>query len=102
MDEQQEIERLRDHWHELRTAMGETVTAVAVIGERQKAQGVQLDRIEAVCTKLADKSEDHTGRLTVLETRQADAATAGAKWGAGLGAGVSAAIAGLWQLVKGQ
>ena len=102
MDEQQEILSLRQRTHDLANAVHVLVTRVEVTATKLEHVGPQLDRIEAVCTKLADKSEDHTGRLTVLETRQADAAASGAKWGAGLGAGVSAAIAGLWQVLKGQ
>lgn len=94
MDEQQEIERLRDHWHDLRDAVGATATTVAVIQERQSAVKEQLDRIEAAVIPLPQK-------IAVLEARSADAASSAAKWGAGVGGAISALIAGAWQAVKG-
>ena len=90
-DDPQDLDRLRDHWHDLREA-------VAVIQERQKAQSDQLDRIETLTMAANGSLRHHTERLTILETRAADGRAAGAKWGAGFGAFVAAVIAGLMAL----
>lgn len=72
--------------------LADTVQAVnikaAVIEERQSAVKAQLDRIEMAVTSLPQ-------RVAILETRESDARTSGAKWGAGMGAFVAAIIAGL-------
>ena len=88
MTDADDIERLRDHWHELREAIGVTNLTVAVIQERQKGIGAQLDRIEAAVVDLP-------AQVAVLEARAEDAAANGAKWGAGLGAFTAAVVSGV-------
>lgn len=88
MDEASEIDRLRDHWHALRSAVDAVDKSVAVLQERQKSHSAQLDRIEAAVTPLPAK-------VAVLEAGAAAAATSGARWGAGVGALISALVAGL-------
>lgn len=85
MSEADEIERLRQHWHDLNEAVGATGVTVAVMQERQATQGKQLDRIEAAVTKMAEKRDEDSGRLTVLETRADEAKQQGAKYGAIVG-----------------
>lgn len=108
MPNQDDIDRLRDHWHELRKAVDATGVTVAVIQERQHGIADQMDRIETSVLTCADLLQAQNGRLArsetqiaVLEARQADAANSGAKWGAGVGAAASALVAGLWHLMGG-
>ena len=108
MAEQQDIDRLRDHWRELRNAVDVTGITVAVIQERQRGMSDQMDRIEAsvlTCTDLLRTQNGRLGRsetqIAVLEARASDASHSGAKWGGAIGAGMSALVAGLWQLLGG-
>lgn len=107
-DDQSELDRLRDHWHELRNAVDATAITVAVVQERQKAHSEQMDRIESAVLTCTDLLTQQNGRLSrsetaiaVLEARRVDAATSGAKWGGAVGAAVSGLIAGLAQWAKG-
>lgn len=108
MNDAEELDRLREHWHELRKAVDATGLTVAVIQERQKGIGDQMDRIETsvqLCTDLLRQQNGRLGtsetKIAVLESRYADAATAGAKWGAGVSAAVSGLIAGLAAIFRG-
>lgn len=85
MTDADEIERLRQHWHSLNEVVGATSVTVAVMQERQTTQGRQLDRIESAVLKMADKRDDDSGRITVLETRADEARQQGAKYGAIVG-----------------
>ena len=108
MAEPQEIERLRDNWYELRKSMDATGITVAVMQERQKAHSEQMDRIEASVLTCSDLLRLQNGRLgttetriSVIETRQADAASSGAKWGGWIGGIVAAIVGGLVALLGG-
>lgn len=113
MDTQEQIDRLRaqigawgrDDWHQLRGAIDATGMAMAVMQERQKVTIDLLTRMDITLNRLDDKSDLQTNRLTILETKAVAASDAarssGAKWGAGVGAFVAAAIAGLWQVFGG-
>lgn len=103
----QEIDRLRDHWHELRKAVDATGLTVAVIQERQKAQFEQMDRIEGAVTACTDLLRTQNGRLSksetqiaVLDERTNDARSAGRNWGltaGGVGSAIGAALAYLFR-----
>ena len=90
-DESAEIDRLRDHWHELRTAVDHTGVSVAVIQERQKGLGEQMGRIETSVTTCVDLLRAQNGRIGTIEqlTARLDERTpsgkAGGAWGGGLG-----------------
>ncbi len=116
MDEQQQIDEIkkqigtwgREDWHDLRNHVGLIVAAnanvardVAVMQKEQQIQSKQLDRIEATIERVAEKRDDDSDRLLVLQTKADMAASSGAKWGAGVGAMVAAVIAGLWQAFGG-
>lgn len=103
----QEIDRLRDHFHELRKAVDATGVTVAVIQERQKAQCEQMDRIEATVTACTDLLRSQNGRLSkseiqlaVLNDRASDARKTGRNWGltaGGVGSAIGAALAYLFK-----
>ena len=96
MDEQQEILALRQRTHDLANAVSAAVTRIEVTATKLEYVGPQLDRIEAVCTKLVDKSEGHEGRLMKLETLGDEARTSGRNWGlsaGGIGTAIGAALA---------
>lgn len=93
--EAQDHDLTRQRIHDLADAIAAVVTKVAVIEERQRGVTQQLDRIETGVTKIADKAEDNTDRLTVLETNAAANKNDAAKWGAALGAFVAALISGI-------
>lgn len=116
MDERQELDKLHGHWHEIRKAVDHSVITIAVVQERQKAQGDQMDRIEAslrTCNGLLLAQNGRLGtaeiHIAVLEdraeqnslgivaaARAADAAkTSGATMGAVLGGFAAAVISGL-------
>ena len=94
-DDHEEIGRLRDNWHDLRTAVDRTNVTVAVIEERQKSIGAQLSRIEDAVTPLPLK-------LAILEDRQDEARNTAAKWGGALGAFVAALIGGIGAMFGGK
>ncbi|HYE87469.1 MAG TPA: hypothetical protein VEA16_14000 [Vicinamibacterales bacterium] len=96
MDEQQEILTLRQRTHDLANAVSAAVTRIEVTATKLEYVGPQLDRIEAACTKLADKVDSHTGRLTTLETRADESRISGRNWGlsaGGIGTAIGAALA---------
>lgn len=122
MDERHELDKLHDHWHTLRNAVDVAGVTVAVIQERQKGQGAQMDRIEGALSTVTELVRAQNGRVStaerhiaVLQDRAeqnslgivaagtaAHAASAkGAKLGALLGAFVAALIAGLAALFRG-
>ena len=93
MPDDHEITRQRVH--DLADTMQAFMVKTAVIEERQVAVASQLDRIESAVTRIADKADGHTDRLTVLETRADENRRAGAKYGAAWGAFVAAVIGGI-------
>ena len=93
MSDETEIDRLRDHSHELRETVGFAVTAIAVVQKEQEFRGKQLDRIEAAITPLAFD-------VTTLKTRADDARSAGGKWGSltgSIGGLIGGFVAGLFK-----
>lgn len=69
---------------------GEVLIHLTYIREKQ-------DEIVAHLTALNGRVGKTEHRLTVVETRADEAKNSAAKWGAGVGAGMSAIIAGLAQ-----
>ena len=67
MDDATEIDRLHDHWHELRKAVDTTGITVAVIQERQKGIGEQMARIEGSVSVCVDLLQQQNGRLRDVE-----------------------------------
>lgn len=114
MDARQEIERLRDHFHDLRKSVDATGVSVAVIQERQKSHSEQMDRIEQAvlgCNDLLRTQNSRIGtvekEVAVLDTRTRALESTGAEAhasvrnvsagvGAGAGGGVAAVVAWLW------
>lgn len=94
MADAEDLDRLHDHWHELRKAVDATSVTVAVIQERQKGQSAQLTRIETALIPLPQQ-------VAVLEARQADATASGGKWGGIIGGIVAAVIGGIVALFGG-
>lgn len=95
MDEEQEIERLRDNWHDLRESTAATGITVAVIQERQTGIARQMDRIETAVSECNALLRQQNSRIAKLETRAEDAAHVAAKWGGWIGGAVAALIGGL-------
>lgn len=110
MDEQAQIDQVklqigtwgREDWHELRKAVDATAITVAVMQERQKANGELMQRVESVTVETRDMLRTQNGRLSanetkvaVLEARESDARSQGARWGGYTGGFVAALIAGL-------
>ena len=105
-DESAEIDRLRDHWHELRTAVDHTGVSVAVIQERQKGLGEQMGRIEAsvvTCVELLQRQNGRLGTVEQLAARldeRMPSGRSGGLWG-GIVGGVITGAGVVYQLIKG-
>lgn len=102
MDEQQEILTLRQRVHDIADHVQAVVIKATIIEERHVASKAQMDRIEtavATCNELLRSQNGRIGAVEQvaarLDERTKDAAMSGGKWGAGIGALVSAIIAGL-------
>lgn len=63
---------------------------------RERMDGV-IERLD----KQNGKLERHGQDIAVLQDRASEARNSGAKWGAGVGAGAAALVAGLWQVFGG-
>lgn len=85
----------RKHLHEITDTVQAVMIKTAVIEERQTRVVEVLARIEATTVSCNTLLSALTTKVAVLEDRMHEARNTAAKWGAGIGAFVSAVIAGL-------